>query len=160
MLFRSDEGQYDAIVLAAAGLKRLGLGERIRAHISTEQMLPAAGQGALGLEIRASDTALRDAMAPLAHLPTWLVCTAERAVSRALGGSCSMPLAAHATVEAISGDTHRLHLRALLGNEQQAGLLRAEQTAEIRNLAEAEALGLAVAQALKAQAPAGWLPTC
>ena len=95
-LRKLDEGQYDAIVLAAAGLMRLGLAERIRARFDAAQMLPAAGQGALGIEVRADDAELRDALATLIHRPTWLAVHAERAVSRGLGGSCSMPLAAHA----------------------------------------------------------------
>jgi hydroxymethylbilane synthase len=91
-LRKLDEGQYDAIVLAAAGLKRLGLGERIRTN-SRPPMLPAAGQGALGIEMRSDrqDFATRWRRWPTR--PTWLTVTAERAVSRAMGGSCSMPLA-------------------------------------------------------------------
>ncbi|MBH1986612.1 MAG: hydroxymethylbilane synthase, partial [Burkholderiales bacterium] len=76
-LRKLDEGQYDAIVLAAAGLKRLGLADRIRQHIEPELMLPAAGQGALGLEIRQGPGELADALAALAHAPTWLAAAAE-----------------------------------------------------------------------------------
>ncbi|MEY4765370.1 MAG: hypothetical protein RI907_2043 [Pseudomonadota bacterium] len=159
-LRKLDEGQYDAIVLAAAGLKRLGLGDRIRAHIEPEQMLPAAGQGALGLEIRANDQALAQTVQSLAHLPTWLCCAAERAVSRALGGSCSMPLAAHATATPRATGGHELALRSLLGHAEEPGLRHAQETATVHSLAEAEALGLRVAQMLKDQAPAGWLPAC
>jgi hydroxymethylbilane synthase len=161
-LRKLDEGLYDAIILAAAGLKRLGLGDRIRAHIEAQDMLPAAGQGALGLEVRSGDTALRDTLQALADTPTWLACAAERAVSRALGGSCSMPLAAHATAQAIDAQpgSWRLHMRSLLGHPEAPGLVRAEQTAVVRTLEEAEALGLHVALALKAQAPDGWLPAC
>jgi hydroxymethylbilane synthase len=158
-LRKLDEGQYDAIILAAAGLKRLGLGERIRAHIEADDMLPAAGQGALGLEVRSNDAALNQLLQSLAHTPTWLACAAERAVSRALGGSCSMPLAAHATPQA-EGGAWRLQLRTLLGHPEQTGLIRAEETATVGTVAEAEALGLRVATALKAQAPEGWLPAC
>jgi hydroxymethylbilane synthase len=95
-LRKLDEGQFDAIILAAAGLKRLGLAQRIRAVFETTEMLPAAGQGALGIEIKANRADLVAALAPLSHLPTWMAVSAERAVSRAMGGSCSMPLAAHA----------------------------------------------------------------
>src|SRR5262245_42961861 len=98
-LRKLDDGQYDAIVLAAAGLKRLGLGARIRSIFDTADMLPAAGQGALGIESRAERPDVAAALAPLAHQTTWLCVAAERAVSRAMGGSCSMPLAAHATLE-------------------------------------------------------------
>ena len=96
-LRKLDEGQYDAIVLAAAGLKRLGLESRIRAVFEPGEMLPAAGQGALGIEVRSDRADLREALAPLVHQATWLRVAAERAVSRAMGGSCSMPLAAYAT---------------------------------------------------------------
>jgi hydroxymethylbilane synthase len=105
-LRKLDEGQFDAIILAAAGLKRLGLAQRIRALFETIEMLPAAGQGALGIETKANRADLIAALAPLAHLPTWMAVSAERAVSRAMGGSCSMPLAAHAVWE---GAQLRLH---------------------------------------------------
>ena len=125
-LRKLDEGQYAAIVLAAAGLKRLGLGERIRHVFATAEMLPAAGQGALGIEIRAGRPELAAALAPLADQTTWQCVAAERAVSRAMGGSCSMPLAAHATLEA-----GRLHLRAAWGDAEQPGpLVRAEAAAD------------------------------
>ena len=105
-LRKLDEGQFDAIILAAAGLKRLGLAQRIRAFFETTEMLPAAGQGALGIEIKANRADLIAALAPLGHLPTWMAVSAERAVSRAMGGSCSMPLAAHAVWK---GAQLRLH---------------------------------------------------
>jgi len=146
-LRKLDEGQYAAIVLAAAGLKRLGLEARIRQVFAPEAMLPAAGQGALGIEIRAGRDDLRAALAPLAHRPTWLATAAERAVSRALGGSCSMPLAAHARP-----DGQHLHLAAAWGDvDDGAGrLVRAEAGAGAADLAEAEALGARVADALRA----------
>ena len=145
-LRKLDEGQYAAIVLAAAGLKRLGLGERIRHVFSTAEMLPAAGQGALGIEIRAGRPELAAALAPLANQATWQCVAAERAVSRAMGGSCSMPLAAHATLEA-----GRLHLRAAWGDAEQPGpLVRAEGAAAITSAADAEALGERVAGDLRA----------
>ena len=145
-LRKLDEGQYAAIVLAAAGLKRLGLGERIRHVFSTAEMLPAAGQGALGIEIRAGRPELAAALAPLADQATWQCVAAERAVSRAMGGSCSMPLAAHATLEA-----GRLYLRAAWGDAEQPGpLVRAEAAAAITSAADAEALGERVAGDLRA----------
>ena len=101
-LKKLDEGQYDGIVLAAAGLKRLGLASRIRAVFEAEQMLPAAGQGALGIEVRSDRADVAQVLRPLLHPPTWLAVLAERAVSRVMGGSCSMPLAAYAT---FAGDT-------------------------------------------------------
>ena len=146
-LRKLDEGQYDAIVLAAAGLVRLGLAERIRSRFATTQMLPAAGQGALGIEVRADDAELREALATLIHHPTWLAVHAERAVSRGLGGSCSMPLAAHAHWQ---GD--RLHLSAALGhaNDPRQALLQAQASAAVADAAAAEALGAQAVAALHA----------
>lgn len=144
-LRKLDEGQYQAIVLAAAGLKRLGLGERIRTEFSTTEMLPAAGQGALGIEVRAGRDDLVQALAPLAHQPTWLSVAAERAVSRAMGGSCSMPLAAHAVLQGGA-----LHIEAAWGDpEQRTPLVRASARAPAGSLAEAEALGQSVADLLR-----------
>ena len=153
-LRKLDEGQYQAIVLAAAGLKRLGLGQRIRHIFDPSEMLPAAGQGALGIEIRSSRPDVLAALAPLAHPPTWMAVAAERAVSRAMGGSCSMPLAAHTTwdhpPDPVTGAGH-LHLRAAWGDpEGGAVLLHTQQAREVQTLADAEALGVDVAQALVA----------
>ena len=145
-LRKLDEGQYAGIVLAAAGLKRLGLSDRIRHIFSTDQMLPAAGQGALGLESRAQRVDVAQALAFLAHQPTWIAVAAERAVSRAMGGSCSMPLAAHAEWRGTS-----LRLRAAWGDpEGSPTLLRAEVTGEVADLSAAERLGDQVAAQLRA----------
>jgi hydroxymethylbilane synthase len=145
-LRKLDEGQYDAIVLAAAGLKRLGLAARIRSEFATDQMLPCAGQGALGLEVRSDASALRAQLATLIHSPTSLAVHAERAVSRALGGSCSMPLAAHAVWH-----ERTLVLRAAVGNPEQtdAPLLHASLGGEVTTEAEARSLGERAAQALR-----------
>lgn len=144
-LRKLDDGQYAGIVLAAAGLKRLGLTARIRHIFETEQMLPAAGQGALGIEIRSDRADLRALLAPLADAPSWRRVAAERAVSRAMGGSCSMPLAAHATIE-----DGVLQLRAAWGDPQgSAQLVTAHAHAAVTDLQAAEALGLSVAQALR-----------
>jgi hydroxymethylbilane synthase len=145
-LRKLDEGHYDAIVLAAAGLKRLGLAQRIRQVFEPEQMLPSAGQGALGIEVPAGRPDLLEALAPLAHQATWLAVTAERAVSRAMGGSCSMPLAAFAT---FSGE--HLQLRAAWGDpDSVAPLVRAQSAAAASDLAQADALGVDVAARLRA----------
>ena len=145
-LRKLDEGQYDAIVLAAAGLKRLKLSERIRSEFAVTDMLPAAGQGALGIEVRSDRQDLIDALQPLVHQATWLRVAAERAVSRRLGGSCSVPLAAHATLE---GDQLTLH--AAWGDvEGVQPLVRVMQQASVTTLAQAEALGTAVAEQLLA----------
>ncbi len=153
-LRKLDEGHYDAIVLAAAGLKRLGLGARIRSHFETSEMLPCAGQGALGIEVRADNAALLAQLATLTHRPTWLAVQAERAVSRAMGGSCSMPLAVHATWRG-----ERLWLRAALGHPSKplSSLLRAEVEEAVADEAQARALGERAAQALKGQGAASYL---
>ncbi|WP_342131642.1 hydroxymethylbilane synthase [Hydrogenophaga sp. OTU3427] len=148
-LRKLDEGQYHAIVLAAAGLKRLGLGARIRQVFEPEAMLPAAGQGALGIEIRSGRPELRAALAPLCHAATWCAVAAERAVSRAMGGSCSMPLAAHAVLA-----QGQLQLRAAWGDVEGAmPLVRASDElalGDLHDLAAAEALGQRVSAALRA----------
>lgn len=98
-LRKLDEGQYAAIILAAAGVKRLGLSERIKSVIDIEDALPAAGQGALGIEITSGNTAVAQLLLPLQNTETTLCVIAERFVSQALGGSCQMPLAAHAVMK-------------------------------------------------------------
>lgn len=145
-LRKLDEGQYDAIVLAAAGLKRLGMTDRIRSIFEPTAMLPAAGQGALGIEIRTDRQDLAQALAPLVHLPTWLCVAAERAVSRGMGGSCSVPLAAHAVL-----DAGMMRLDAAWGDpEGLLPLVQVQQTAPVSTLEQAEALGTDVARRLQA----------
>ncbi|MBG9387906.1 hydroxymethylbilane synthase [Caenimonas aquaedulcis] len=144
-LRKLDEGQFDAIVLAAAGLKRLGLGERIRVAFEPEEMLPAAGQGALGIEVLSARRDLLDALEPLSHHATALAVSAERAVSRAMGGSCSMPLAAFAT---FSGEF--LQLRAAWGDPEGAvPPVRAQSALIAADVSQAAALGTAVAMRLR-----------
>ena len=140
-LRKLDDGGFDAIVLAAAGLVRLGLAERIRSRFEPAQMLPAAGQGALGIEVREDATALKALLAQTLHTPTFLACQAERAVSRGLGGSCSLPLAAHATL----GADGVLTLDAALGDAQELTrpLLRVRVAAPVADEAAARALGAA-----------------
>ena len=146
-LRKLDEGQYAGIILAAAGLKRLEMSERIRHIFETDQMLPAAGQGALGIEICSNRPDLQTLLKPLVHQTTWLAVAAERAVSRAMGGSCSMPLAAHAT---FTGQV--LSVQAAWGEpEGGARLVTAHTNGSVSTLADAELLGLNVANALKSQ---------
>jgi hydroxymethylbilane synthase len=153
-LRKLDEGGFDAIVLAAAGLMRLGLASRIRARFSPEQMIPAAGQGALGIEVRETNTALRELLAQTIHQPTFLSAHAERAVSRGLGGSCSMPLAAHAVWQ---GD--QLCLDAALGDAVQTTqpLLKVRVSAAVTDEAGARALGAQAVAQLQAAGAAGYL---
>ena len=110
-LGKLDRGEFDALVMAAAGLKRLGLAERIRQIIPTTVSLPAPGQGALGIEVLRSHPTVRALLAPLDDPSTRAATAAERGVSRGLGGSCQVPLAAYAEVEGSD-----LRLRALVGN--------------------------------------------
>jgi hydroxymethylbilane synthase len=159
-LRKLDEGQYQAIVLAAAGLKRLGMGARIRSIFETADMLPAAGQGALGIEVRADRQDMIDGLATLAHEPTWLAVTAERAVSRAMGGSCSMPLAAFTPgagadgwlqLQAAWGDPGDLGDEVLQAAPRPASsLVQASERALVRDQAQARALGEQVAARLQA----------
>ena len=157
-LRKLDEGHYQAIVLAAAGLKRLGLESRIRATFEPVQMLPAAGQGALGIEVRSDRVDLIEGLAQLAHQPTWLAVTAERTVSRVMGGSCSMPLAAFTLgPDSLAGAAMRLD--AAWGDpgdepptqppRATAPVVRVHQEALVRTFAEAEALGEQVARLLQ-----------
>ena len=122
-LRKLDSGEYDALIMASAGLKRLGLEERIREIISDEISLPSPGQGALGLECLADDEKTREAVAFINDEQTRACCLAERAVSRALGGSCQVPLAAYAT---ITDSTMRL--RTLIGDHTTGELVATEQT--------------------------------
>jgi hydroxymethylbilane synthase len=153
-LRKLDEGQYDAIVLAAAGLIRLQLAGRIRMRFPIEQMLPAAGQGALGIEVREDQRRLREQLATLIDRPTWLAAHAERAVSRALGGSCSVPLAAHAVWQ---GDT--LTLSAALGHaaEPSRPLLRTQAQGRPADAQAATRLGEQAAAALRSLGAADYL---
>lgn len=139
-LGKLDRGEYAAIILAAAGLRRLGLASRIRSFLEVEQSLPAAGQGALGIEILESRPEMHQWLAPLQHADTAACALAERAVSRVLGGSCQVPLAAFAQVQ---GDTIRI--RALVGEPDGSRMLHVEVAG---NVSHAEQLGEGAAQQL------------
>jgi hydroxymethylbilane synthase len=142
-LRKLDEGQYDAIILAAAGLTRLGLSARIRTVLPAEVSLPAAGQGALGIEAAASRTDVAAWLAPLNDRATAACVRAERAVSRALAGSCEVPLGAYATQ-----DAGQLWLRGFVATPDGTRMARAELRGKA---ADPEALGLALAVELRAQ---------
>jgi hydroxymethylbilane synthase len=140
-LRKLDSGDFSAIILAAAGLKRLGLAERITALLTPEQCLPAVGQGALGIECRADRRDLSDLLTPLVHQPTQQCAIAERAFSRALSGSCNVPLAGFAEIS-----DGQMRLRGLVGAPDGTQVVRGETTGPV---AEAEALGLVLAADLK-----------
>lgn len=142
-LAKLDAGRYDAIILAAAGLKRLGLEPRIAALLTPEESMPAVGQGALGIECRAGREDLLRLLAPLDHPATALCVRAERALSRALAGSCNVPLGGFAE---ISGE--RMRLRGFVGAPDGKRQVSAELEGAAA-AAAAEALGLALAEKLR-----------
>ena len=146
-LAKLDRGEYDAIVLATAGLARLGLEARITAHLEADEMLPAPGQGALGIECRSDDRQVIALLTRLSDPATSACVRAERAVSRALGGSCTLPLAAYAT--RVQGN--RLRLRALVASADGKRVARQQLEGDA---AEPEALGNRVAEDLRRQGAA------
>ena len=140
-LAKLDRGDFDALVMAAAGLKRLGMSARIRQVIPTTVSLPAPGQGALGIEVLSDDRATAELLFPLDDAATRAATTAERGVSRGLGGSCQVPLAAYAEVEG-----NRLRLRALVGNAATGEYVETESSGD---LADADALAAEAVAHLK-----------
>lgn len=145
-LAKLDAGEYDAIILAAAGLIRLGFGDRIAHNLSVEHSLPAGGQGAVGIECRSADTELHALLAPLNHADTASRVVAERAMNKHLNGGCQVPIACYAELE---GDT--LWLRGLVGQPNGELLLSAEARAP---RTDAAALGVQVAEQLLGQGAA------
>ncbi len=141
-LAKLDRGECQALVLAAAGLKRLDLESRIRAMLEPEQSLPAPGQGALVIECREDQGALREQVAPLDDFTTSACVLAERALSRALSGNCQLPLAAYAVAEG-----RQIHLRGLVGLPDGSKVVRAELKGSI---SAPEKLGEALAADLRA----------
>jgi len=142
-LAKLDAGDFDAIILAASGLQRLGFDERIRTAIPPEECLPAIGQGVLGIEIRRDDEQLRELISPLAHAETTLRITAERALNQTLNGGCQVPIAGYAVLE-----QDQLYLRGLVGEPDGSEILRAE----VRGSSDqAHELGVELAQQLLAQ---------
>ncbi|MBX9848276.1 MAG: hydroxymethylbilane synthase, partial [Rhodocyclaceae bacterium] len=145
-LRKLDSGEYDAIILAAAGLTRLGLKERIRSVLPPEASLPSAGQGALGIEAAAHRTDIAAWLAPLNDANTAACVRAERAVSRALAGSCEVPLAAFAEIHG-SGDNQQIRLRGLVALPDGSQVAAAEL---IGDASDPEALGLRLVAELRA----------
>ena len=143
-LGKLDNGEYDAIILATAGLIRLELGERIKHEITPEDSLPAGGQGAVGIECRVEDERIQALLKPLHHLPTAQCVLAERAMNRHLEGGCQVPIGCFAE---LSEDQSSLHLRGLVAKPDGSLILRDELTG---TAAEPEALGIALAERLLA----------
>ena len=150
-LGRLDRGEYDAIILAAAGLNRLGLAQRVRALIALEDSLPAVGQGALAIEISAARDDLAQWLAPLNDGPSATCVRAERAASLSLGGSCQMPLAVHAVLQ--SG---RLRVDGLVASADGRQLVRARSEGDAD---QPEVVGHALAEALREHGAAAILAT-
>ena len=142
-LAKLDDGQFDAIILASAGLKRLGFEDRIREAIAPEQSLPAVGQGAVGIETRIDDDEINALLAPLRCPRTWIVVSAERAMNRRLAGGCQVPIAGFALI-----DGNDVWLRGLVGMPDGSQMLTADARARVE---DAEALGEAIAENLLAQ---------
>ena len=142
-LAKLDSGQYDAIILAAAGLIRLEMGERIRDFIEPEVSLPANGQGAVGIECRINDEVTKALLAPLEHSETRIRVNAERAMNRHLAGGCQVPIGAYALV-----DGEQVHLRGLVGAIDGSEILRDEISGHVD---DAEKLGVELAKKLLAQ---------
>ncbi|MBT2969200.1 MAG: hydroxymethylbilane synthase [Candidatus Thiodiazotropha sp. (ex Ctena orbiculata)] len=139
-LRKLDEGEYDAIILAAAGLKRLGFEARITALIGPEQSLPAIGQGAVGIECRVDDQRINELIAPLHHAHTAYCVRAERAMNQRLNGGCQVPIAGYAMLE--SGN---LWLRGLVGEPDGSRIIRGEVEGTVQ---EADAMGEGLAERL------------
>ena len=148
-----DRGDYQAIILAAAGLTRLGLAHRIRAYLPTDPYTPAAGQGALGIETLSGQHQLQQWLAPLNDLATLYAVSAERMVSRQLGGSCEVPLAAYAHWQ-----DQQMHLRSFVASTDGNTVCLATGQATVNSVAQAEALGLAIAQDLIGQGAENLIP--
>ena len=142
-LSKLDNGEYDAIILASAGLIRLGLAERIASFIEVEQSLPAAGQGAVGIECRVDDEEVKALLAPLADATTTTCVLAERAMNTRLQGGCQVPIGGYAIEQ--NGE---IFLRALVGETDGSAIIRAEGKSAVEN---AEALGVTIAEQLLAQ---------
>ena len=142
-LSKLDNGEYDAIILASAGLIRLGMPERIKSFISVEDSLPAAGQGAVGIETRVDDTRVLNYLAKLNHNPTACCVVAERAMNTRLQGGCQVPIGGFAT---LNGE--ELELNALVGSLDGSTIIRASGKAHQR---DAEQLGIRIAEQLLAQ---------
>lgn len=150
-LAKLDAGAYEAIILAAAGLKRLGLGHRITSLLGVSESLPAIGQGIIGIECREDDAAVMALISPLDHSPSSIRVRSERALNRRLGGGCQVPLAGYAELE---GD--RIHMRGLVGLPDGTRILRSEAEGPADS---PEEIGLAIAESLLAQGAGDILAT-
>ena len=147
-LRKLDEGEFDAIILASAGLIRLGFSERISQTIAVETCMPAVGQGAVGIEIRENDFELMQLLQPLAHPESTICVTAERSMNHHLHGGCQVPIAGHAVLFTDPLGRPRLELRGLVGDAKGETILRAAAQGVAEDV---EKIGIAVAKDLLAQ---------
>ncbi|MEH6466683.1 MAG: hydroxymethylbilane synthase [Porticoccus sp.] len=143
-LAKLDKGEYDAIILATAGLVRLGMVDRIRQRIAPEQSLPAGGQGAVGIECRLDDARVRSLLAPLHHLKTAQCVLAERAMNRHLQGGCQVPIACYA----IHQNENEIWLRGLVGSPDGKQVIRDDLRGDV---SDPESLGVTLAKQLLEQ---------
>lgn len=151
-LAKLDKGEYDALILAAAGLKRLNEEKRIKMIFDSSQFIPGIGQGALGIECRENDDEIISIIAFLNHTDSQICVNAERAVNRRLGGDCYTPIAAYAKIIENNGSSPKLHIITMVGSLDGQTILRAEATGDI---AQAENLGIHCAEDLLAQGAGG-----
>jgi hydroxymethylbilane synthase len=142
-LGKLDNGEYDGIILACAGLIRLGFEQRITAAIEPEECLPAIGQGAVGIEVRCDDTEVHQLLAPLGHAETSVRIAAERALNETLSGGCQVPIAGFAVL-----NDDQIYLRGLVGEPDGSLILRAEATGKAE---DAVSIGKSIAEDLLAQ---------
>ena len=142
-LRKLDDGEYDAIILASAGLKRLGFEQRIKLALEPEECLPAIGQGAVGIEVRSDDVAVKQLLAPLAHADTTSRIAAERAMNQTLNGGCQVPIAGYAIL-----NDGQIYMRGLVGEPDGSRILRAEISGSVE---QAASLGKRLAEDLLAQ---------
>ena len=142
-LGKLDKGEFDAIVLAAAGVKRLGLSERITQYIPYPLLLPAVGQGAIGIECRSNDSVIQELIFPLNDVETSICISAERAFSRRLQGGCQLPIAAHALIEG-----KEIKLKGLVARLDGSEIIQSEQKGDVGNI---ERIGKLLAESLLEQ---------
>ena len=142
-LRKLDDGEYDAIILACAGLIRLGFEQRITRSLEPEECLPAIGQGAVGIEVRSDDIAVKELLAPLGHTETASRIAAERALNEALNGGCQVPIAGYAVL-----NNDEIYLRGLVGEPDGSRILRAEASGKVE---DAVSIGRALAEDLLSQ---------
>lgn len=154
-LKKLNDGQVDAIILAAAGLQRMGLEDKIASYIEPESMLPAVCQGIIGMEIRENDTETAKLLDAIHDTKTGMIAAAERAMLAVLDGSCRTPIGSYG--QWTKDDNNTMRLRGLVASSEGKDIYQSEETATVKTNADAHALGLRVGQSLKAKTPKQYL---